>query len=175
MNDHHHDGCPHDHEGDSCLFGVADSPDTTGDVEESSVEETEIVADAAVEIAEIEAETQREAMELQTETERLRIEAELEHHQISSDESIEHHEIEAGAQDDLEEVVEELEEAVTELEETLDDSHDDGDADDVLDGDEGDVEGDATLVSPPPRIEPPGATAKARRQSSFTRRHSRRR
>jgi multidrug efflux pump subunit AcrA (membrane-fusion protein) len=173
VNDHHHDGCPHDHEGESCLFGVADSTDTSGDVEESSVEETQIVADAAVVIAEIEAET--ELAQIEASLEHHEIEAETELAQIEA--SLEHHEIEAAA-DELEEQVEELEELVElvieEVEAPDDESADPEGAGDVLDEGGGEGEGDAILVTPPARIEAPGAPKKASRQSAFTRRHSRR-
>jgi hypothetical protein len=171
VNDHHHDGCPHDHEGESCLFGVVDhEPDTHDDVEETSVEETQIIADAAIVIAEIEAET--EAAQIDASLEHHQIEAETEVAQI--DASLEHHQIEADAEDDLEEVVEELEEAVEDLEETLDEGGgEESSEDEVLDEDGTDP--DAIQVTPPARIEAPGAPTKARRQSKFTARHSRRR
>ena len=174
MNDHHHEGCPHDHEGEACpLVGVDLEPDTLDAGEGTSIEETQIVADAAVVIAEIEAET--EIAQIEASLEHHEIEAETELAQIEA--SLEHHQIEAGADDDLEEAVEELEEAVEELVE-LEVEEVEG-SEDLLeegpgDGD-GDTNADAIQVAPPARIEAPGAPTKARRQSKFTARHSRRR
>jgi hypothetical protein len=161
--DHHHEGCPHDHEGDVCPLAVAE----TGVASEVDVEAVQIAADAAVDIAEIEAAT-----------ELAQIDASLEHHRLdfdlaedANDTSIEHHQIEASADDELEEQVADLEEVLEELEEVLEEEPAEESIGEEPSEDE--PAGDSpTSILPPPRVEA-STPAKARHQSAFSRRHSR--
>ena len=168
--DHHHDGCPHDHEFGECPLPEPDvEPSADAD---TSVEETQIVADAAVEIATIEAQT--EAHQIDASLEHHQIEAETERAQI--DASLEHHQIEASADEEIEEVQESLEDLVEEVEQLEEALEPEPEPEPELESaDEPEMSGEVTAVAPPARVEAPSAPVKARRQSAFTKRHSRRR
>jgi hypothetical protein len=165
MDCHNHAGCPHDHEGDVCLYGGVDD----GDASTSSspdAEATQIAADAAVEIARIEAEVETERIATDLEHHELAAETELAALEDNNDTSIEHHQIEADASDELEEVVEDLIDEVVKLEEIVEEVADpeviEPAASEESEDEEGEDAGDGDVVevAPPPRVEAPTSGAK---------------